>query len=87
MLYVIIRYPYIINIVINIVINISDCLNCECKFLVCYIITIVPLYYIHSMMPQKRLASSPASGKEPKRLKKVMALLEKVELLDMAKEG
>ena len=39
------------------------------------------------MMPSKPLASFPASGKEPKRQKKVMTLHEKVELLDMVKEG
>ena len=66
---------------------ISDCLNCEFKFLVCYIITTAPLYYLRPMMPPKRLASSPASGKEPKRQKKVIALHEKEELLDMVKEG
>ena len=38
-------------------------------------------------MPSKRLASSPASGKEPKRQKKAMTLYEKVELLDMVKDG
>ena len=65
----------------------SDCLNCEFKFLVCYIITTVPLYYLHPMLPPKRLASSPASGKEHKRQKKVMTVHEKVELLDREKEG
>ena len=39
------------------------------------------------MMPPKRLASSPASGKEPKHQKKAMTQHEKVELLDMVKEG
>ena len=53
----------------------------------CYIITTVALYYLHTMMPPKRHASSPASGKEPKRQKKVITLHEKVELLDMVKEG
>ena len=66
---------------------INDCLNCEFKFLVCYIITTVPMYYLHPILPPKRLASSPASGKEPKRQKKAMTLHEKVELLDMVKEG
>ena len=66
---------------------ISDCLNCEFKFLVRYIITTGPLYYLHPIMPPKRLASSPASGKEHKRQKKAMTLHEKVELLHMAKEG
>ena len=66
---------------------ISDCLNCEFKFLVCYIITTLPLYYLHPIMPPKRLASFPASGKEPKRQKKVMTLHEKAELIDMVKEG
>ena len=37
-------------------------------------------------MPPKRFASSPASGKEPKRRRKVKTLHEKVELLHMAKE-
>ena len=50
---------------------ISDCLNCEFKFLVCYIITTVALYHLHPIMPPKRLAFSPASGKEPKCQKKV----------------
>ena len=38
-------------------------------------------------MPPKRLASSPASSKAPKRQKKVMTLHEKVELFDTIKEG
>ena len=66
---------------------ISDCLNCEFKFLACCVITTVALYYLHPMMPPKRLASSTASSKEHKRQKKVMRLHEKVELLDMVKEG
>ena len=37
------------------------------------------------MMPPKRLASSTASGKEPKRQKKAMTLHKKVEMLDMVK--
>ena len=37
-------------------------------------------------MPSKRLASSPASGKEPKRQKKAMTLHEKAKLLDMVEE-
>ena len=47
----------------------------------------VPLHYLRPIMSPKRPASSPASGKEPKRQEKVMALHEKVELLDMVKEG
>ena len=39
------------------------------------------------MIPPKRPASSQASGKEPKRQKKVMTLHEKVELLDMVKKA
>ena len=61
--------------------------NKKFKFLVCYILTTVPLYYLHPMMPPERLASSPASGKEPKCQKRAMTLHEKVELLDMVKEG
>ena len=62
--------------------------DCEFKFFVCCVITTtVPLCYLHPMMPPKRLASSPASGKEPKRQKKVINLHEKVELLNMVKEG
>ncbi|GFU10729.1 HTH psq-type domain-containing protein [Nephila pilipes] len=38
-------------------------------------------------MPPKRPASSPASGEEPKSQKKVMTLHEKIELLDIVKEG
>ena len=38
-------------------------------------------------MPPKRNASSPASGKERMRQKKVMTQHEKVELLDMVMEG
>ena len=81
MLYVIMRYPYVIYA------KISDCLKCEFKFFVCYRITTVPLYYSLPIMPPKRLASSTASGKEPKRPKKVTTLHEKVELLDIIKEG
>ena len=51
----------------------------------CYVITTVPLYYLHPIVPPERVASSPASGKEPKRKKKVMTLHEKVELVDMVK--
>ena len=53
----------------------------------CHVITTVPLYYLHPMMPPKCLVSSPASGKKPKRQKKVMTLQEKVKLLDLVKEG
>ena len=45
------------------------------------------MHYLHPIMPPKRLVSFQASGKEPRRQKKVMTLHEKVELHDMVKEG
>ena len=77
MLYVAMRYPYIIYA--------QYCLYCDFKFWVLYIISTVLLFYLHPIMPPKRLASSPASAKEPKRQKKAMTLHENVELLDMVK--